>query len=78
MYKRQLPSGEASVEQHIIIPMQGDAFDSIREEYSLMLQNQTAKGSHGLNKAKYVTFGIEADGIKKMCIRDSPYGRDRG
>lgn len=23
-----------------------------------------AKGSHGLNKAKYVTFGIEADGIK--------------
>ena len=59
-----LPSGEASVEQHIIIPMQGDAFDSIREEYSLMLQNQTAKGSHGLNKAKYVTFGIEADGIK--------------
>ena len=49
-----LPSGEASVEQHIIIPMQGDAFDSIREEYSLMLQNQTAKGSHGLNKAKYV------------------------
>ncbi|MBQ9611449.1 MAG: ATP-binding protein, partial [Lachnospiraceae bacterium] len=29
-----------------------------------MLQNQLAKGNNGLTKTKFITFGIEADGIK--------------
>ena len=40
------------------------AFDSIREEYTTMLQNQLARGNNGLIKTKYLTFGIDADSIK--------------
>ena len=48
----------------ISIPPQRDAFDSIREEYTTMLQNQLARGNNGLIKTKYLTFGIDADSIK--------------
>ena len=48
----------------IIIPPQPDGFDDVRQEYSDMLQNQLAKGNNGLAKSKYLTFGIEAEGIK--------------
>ncbi|HPF88913.1 MAG TPA: ATP-binding protein, partial [Candidatus Limiplasma sp.] len=51
-------------EQSISIPLQDDAFDSIREEYAAMLQNQLAKGNNGLVKTKFLTFGIEAETIK--------------
>ena len=50
--------------QQISIPLRGDADDSIREEYTQMLRNQLAKGNNGLIKTKYLTFGIEADGLK--------------
>src|SRR5699024_11972576 len=46
------------------IPPQGDEFDSIRAEYTEMLQNQLAKGNNGLIKTKYLTFGIEAASLK--------------
>ena len=48
----------------ISIPLQGDDFDSIRTEYSQMLQDQLARGNNGLIKTKYLTFSIEADGIR--------------
>ena len=48
----------------ISIPQQGDSFDSIRREYTEMLQNQLARGNNGLIKNKYLTFGIEADSMK--------------
>ena len=50
--------------QSINIPMQDDEFDSIRTEYTEMLKNQLAKGNNGLTKTKYLTFSIEASGIK--------------
>ena len=50
--------------QQISIPLRGDADDSIREEYTQMLRSQLAKGNNGLIKTKYLTFGIEADGLK--------------
>ena len=50
--------------QQISIPLRGDADDSIREEYTQMLRNQLAKGNNGLIKTKYLTFGVEADGLK--------------
>ena len=50
--------------QSINIPLQGDEFDSIRIEYTEMLQNQLAKGNNGLMKTKYMTFSIEANSIK--------------
>ena len=50
--------------RYITISPQGDDFDSIRLEYTQMLQNQLARGSNGLIKTKYLTFGVEADGLK--------------
>ena len=51
------------------IPDQMDAFNSIREEYSDMLQSQLAKGNNGLTKTKYITFGVEADSLKEAKPR---------
>ena len=50
--------------RYITILPQGDDFDSIRLEYTQMLQNQLARGNNGLIKTKYLTFGVEADGLK--------------
>ena len=48
----------------ITIPLRGDEDDAIRTEYTQMLRDQLAKGNNGLIKTKYLTFGIEADGLK--------------
>ena len=48
----------------ITIPLRGDEDDAIRTEYTQMLRDQLAKGNNGLIKTKYLTFGIDADGIK--------------
>ena len=48
----------------IIIPLQGDAFDGIRQEYTEMLRGQLARGSNGLIKTKYLTFGIESEKVR--------------
>ncbi len=46
-------------------PLQRDDFDSIRVEYTTMLQKTSwQKGNNGLIKTKYLTFGIDADSIK--------------
>ena len=50
--------------RYITISPQGDDFDSIRLEYTQMLQNQLARGNNGLIKTKYLTFGVEADSLK--------------
>ena len=59
-----LAASEDSFARSINIPPQGDDFDSIREEYTTMLQNQLAKGNNGLVKTKYLTFGIDADSLR--------------
>jgi len=53
----------------IDIPAQGDSYDDIRQEYADMLKNQMAKGNNGLIRAKYITFGIEADSFKAAKMR---------
>lgn len=60
-------SGEA--EKAIEIPAQDDAFNSIRTEYTDMLQKQLSKGNNGLVKHKYITFSIEADNLKAAKAR---------
>ena len=52
-------------ESVIQIRPQNDAFDDVRMEYAQMLKNQLAKGNNGLVRTKYITFGIEADGIRE-------------
>ena len=58
-----LAASQETFAQSINIPLQSDDFDSIRSEYSDMLQNQLARGNNGLIKTKYLTFGIEADSV---------------
>lgn len=53
----------------IRIEDQNDDFNTIRKEYSDMLQNQLAKGNNGLLKTKYITFSIESDNYKKAKPR---------
>ena len=55
--------------RQITIPLRGDVDDSIRAEYTQMLRDQLAKGNNGLMKTKYLTFGIEADGLKSAKPR---------
>ena len=50
-------------EKAVEIPMQNDAFNSIRSEYAGMLKNQLAKGNNGLVKHKYITFSVEAGNL---------------
>ena len=54
----------AEREKQIDIPLQGDEFDAIRDEYVTVLKTQLSKGNNGLVRDKYITFGIEADSIR--------------
>lgn len=62
-------------ERSVDIPLQGDEFDSIREEYAAMLKTQLAKGNNGL-KTKYISFGIESDSMKSAKLRLHHVERD--
>ena len=55
--------------EQISIPLRKDEDDSIRMEYTEMLRNQLAKGNNGLVKTKYLTFGIESEGLKNAKPR---------
>lgn len=61
--------GKEDFLKSIEIQEQGDDFDSIRKEYSAMLQNQLARGNNGLVKRKYITLTIEADNLKAARAR---------
>ena len=55
--------------RQIEIPDQQDEFNDIRREYAEMLRNQLSKGTNGLMKAKYITFGIEAKNLREAKPR---------
>lgn len=56
---RSRPENRYSVN---ILP-QDDDFNSIRGEFTSMLEHQIAKSNNGIVRSKYITFGISADGI---------------
>jgi len=45
------------------IPPQNDDYNSVRGEFVDMLTGQIAKSNNGITRSKYITFGINADGI---------------
>ena len=45
------------------IPQAQDDFDSIRAEFTGMLKNQIARSNNGIERSKYITFGLPAEGI---------------
>ena len=48
---------------HVNIPAQADNFDSIRGEFVGMLKRQIARSNNGIERSKYITFGVPAEGI---------------
>ncbi len=63
LFNRQV--SEQALAEMFDIPLQGDDFDDIREEYTQMLKKQSSKGNNGIIKSKYVIFGVEAAGLKE-------------
>lgn len=63
LFNRQV--NEQTLIDQFDIPLQGDDFDDIREEYTQMLKKQAAKGNNGIIKSKYLIFGIESRGFKE-------------
>ena len=60
---------EETLAEQFDIASQGDKFDDIREEFSDMLKNLSAKGNNGVIKSKYIIFGIEAENLKEARQR---------
>ena len=63
LFNRQV--NEQTLMEQFDIPLQGDKFDDIREEYTEMLKKQAAKGNNGIIKSKYLIFGIECKDYKE-------------
>ena len=61
---------EEMLKSRFDIPMQGDAFDDIREEFSEMLKTLSAKGNNGIIKSKFIIFGCDCmdynDAVQKL------------
>ena len=51
------------------IPAQEDDFNSIRGEYVEMLKGQIAKSNNGIERYKYITFGLPAKGATEARPR---------
>ncbi len=63
LFNRQV--NEQTLMEQFDIPLQGDLFDGIREEYTHMLKMQAAKGNNGIHKSKYLIFGVEGRNLKE-------------
>ena len=51
------------------IPPAEDHFNSVREEFTSMLKNQIAKSNNGIERTKYITFGLPAEGVAEARPR---------
>ena len=51
------------------IPAQHDDFDSIRDEFVDMLKGQIAKSNNGIERSKYITFGLPAGSVAEARPR---------
>lgn len=51
------------------IPPAQDNFNSVRAEFTGMLKNQIAKSNNGIERSKYITFGLPAEGIAEARPR---------
>ena len=51
------------------IPQAEDDFNSVRAEFTGMLKNQIAKSNNGIERSKYITFGIPAESLDEARPR---------
>lgn len=66
-YNQEVDKGKFISE--IDIPLTGDAYDDIREEYGAHLREQHEKGNNGLAKSKCITFGVHANSYEEAKNR---------
>ena len=57
------------VERNIEIKAQDDEFGDLREELSDVLRTKLMQGNNGMEKSKYITFGIHAKNLKDAKSR---------
>ena len=55
--------------RQIRLETQEPEYEEVCLEYSEVLQKQQAKGNNGLDKSKFITFGIEAENLKEAKPR---------
>ena len=51
------------------IPQAEDDFNSVRDEFTGMLKNQIARSNNGIERSKYITFGIPAESLDEARPR---------
>ena len=51
------------------IPPAEDEYNSVREEFTGMLKNQIAKSNNGIERTKYITLGLPAEGVAEARPR---------
>ena len=51
------------------IPQAEDDFNSVRAEFTGMLKNQIARSNNGIERSKYITFGIPAESLDEAQPR---------
>ena len=51
------------------IPQAEDDFNSVRAEFTSMLKNQIARSNNGIERLKYITFGIPAESLDEARPR---------
>ncbi len=51
----------AEFKRQMLLKLQNDDKDDLRQEYNKMLEDKTLQGQNSIIREKYVTFGIEAD-----------------
>ena len=51
------------------IPQAEDDFNSVRAEFTGMLKNQIAQSNNGIERSKYITFGIPAESLDEARPR---------
>lgn len=62
-YYYNLETDQEQTKKSLNIPLQRDKFNAIRKEYSDMLKENAEYGSNGIEKTRYITYGIHAKDI---------------
>ena len=74
LFNRQV--NEQTLTEQFHTPIQKDGFDDIREEYTQMLKGQSAKGTNGIIKSKYMLFGVEGSNVKEARMKLNSIEKD--
>ncbi len=54
-----------SLTERFVVPLQGNEFDEIREEFTGVLKEQAKKGRNGVIKTKHVIFGCDCENYQE-------------